>query len=93
MKDFKMFNNVEGYDRCVVILTAESFFSYLEEIEKELSAERTVLVVHVFPGSCAESKFMGYEVRNGEIDLRSAKVVARESLKKKAAALLKNIFS
>lgn len=92
MKDFKMFNNVEGYDRCVVILTAESFLSYLEEIEKELSKERALLVVHVFSDSCSESMVMGYDVRGGEIDLRSAKVIERKSLKKKTAALLKKFF-
>lgn len=92
MKDFKIFNNVEGYDRCVIILTNESFLSYIKEIEKEISEGRTVLVVHVFPDSCAESMVMGYDVRGGEIDLRSAKVIERKSLKKKAAALLKNIF-
>lgn len=92
MKDFKILNNVDGYDRCVVILTNESFLSYIEEIEKELSKERTVLIIHVLPGSCSESRFMGYDVRGGEIDLRSAKVVKRKSLKKKAAALLKKFF-
>ena len=92
MKDFKILNNVDGYDRCVVILTNESFLSYIEEIEKEISEGKTVLVVHVFSDSCAESRFMGYDVRGGEIDLRSAKVIERKSLKKKAAALLKKFF-
>lgn len=92
MKDFKILNNVDGYDICVVILTNESFLSYIEEIEKDISEGRTVLVVHVFPDSCSESMVMGYDVRDGEIDLRSAKVIERKSLKKKVAALLKKFF-